>query len=270
MTTNNIDFGFGGDEFKGETKIIPYCQFLNSTARDFGIVITSTNAELAKFELINSWQPIEHQFADSSIETLLITRTPRLLVFNRSQLLMSNGTEIIPYNKTKSEEGYKAFSYAVVWFLNNNNQPISELPFRLKCSGFSGVTFLQNYSYYNRTECFCKKFLNVYKLLTGDRAIDKNDVFHAHAIYQPQLVRQKATSSVNGQSSFTVMTDSYIEPTKNNFGELIIKNGSPVSNKIKELIESTKSWLKTEVAADNDKAQPPSIEQEAEFAPILF
>ena len=178
-----------------------------------------------------------------------------MLFLNRSQLLMSNGTQIIPYNKAKSEEGYKAFSYAVVWFLNNNNQPISELPFRLKCSGFSGVTFLQNYSYYNRTKCFCKKFLDVYKLLTGDRAIDKNDVFYGHAVYQPQLVRQKATSSVNGQNSFTVMTNSFVQPTKDSFGELIIKNGSPVGNKIKELIKSTKSWLELELLDPQEKAQ---------------
>ena len=45
--------------------------------------------------------------------------------------------------------------------------------------------------YYNRTDSFCKKFLTVYKLLTGDRAIDKNDTFYAHAIYQPTLVRKK-------------------------------------------------------------------------------
>ena len=44
---------------------------------------------------------------------------------------------------------------------------------------------------------------------------------------------------------------------------------TPVSDKIKELIESTKSWLKTEVATDNDEAQPPSIE-EVEFDAIAF
>ena len=42
------------------------------------------------------------------------------------------------------------------------------------------------------------------------------------------------------------MTDSFIEPTKDNFASLIIKNGSIVSNQIKEFIETTKPWLKTE------------------------
>jgi hypothetical protein len=29
----------------------------------------------------------------------------------------------------------------VVWFLDNNNKPLSQLPFRLKCSGYSGTVW---------------------------------------------------------------------------------------------------------------------------------
>ena len=168
---------------------------------------------------------------------------------------MSNGIETIAFAKEKFETGeYKAFSYAVVWFLDHNNKPISELPFRLKCSGFAGLTFLKNYSYYNNPNSFCKKFLQTYKNLTGDRAIDKNEVFYAHGVYQPTLTRQKATSSINGQSSFAVMTDSFVEPTTANFGSLIIKNGTEVSNKIKELIDTTKPWL--EMSAISPSREP--------------
>ncbi len=242
---NNQDFGFNRDEFLGELSLIPYAQFLNASTKNFGIAITSANAELAKFELIDSWRTIEHEFADNSQETLLITQKPKLLVLNRSQAMMSNETETITYDKKKHDaEGYKAFSYVVVWFLDDNNKPLSELPFRLKCSGFSGLTFLQSYSYYNVADSFCKQFLATYKSLTGDRAIDKNEVFYAHAVYQPKLVRKKVTSNVNGQSSFAVMTDGFVEPTKDNFAQLIIKNGSEISNKVKEHQRDTKSWLK--------------------------
>lgn len=241
------DFGFGGDEYKGELSTPPYCQFLNASSQNYGIAITPANAELAQFELIDTWRLVEHEFSDGTRETLLITQQPRLLVLNRSLPLMSNDVETIPYSKQKFGSGnYKAFSYVVVWFLDRNNKPISELPFRLKCSGHAGFTFLKNYSYYNNPDSFCKKFLATYKILTGDRAIDKNDIFYAHGIYQPNLTRRKATSSVNGQSSFAVMTDSFIQPTKDNFGSLIIKNSSPTSNQIKQFIETTKPWLKTE------------------------
>ncbi|WP_156114165.1 hypothetical protein [Myxosarcina sp. GI1] len=151
----------------------------------------------------------------------------------------------------------------VVWFLDSHNQPLSELPFRLKCSGYSGITFLKNFSYYNNADSFCKKFLQTYKALSGDKAAEKNDVFYAHAVYQPTLVREKATSSVNGQSSYAVMTKSFVEPTRDNFTSLIVKNGSSVSERIKQLIETTKSWLKTEsVEPEEEKAESEELEQD--------
>ena len=242
-----VDFGFSGSEYQGELSTPPYCQFLNASSQNYGIAITTVNAELAEFELIDTWQPIEHEFSDGTRDTVLMTSTPRLLVLNRSMPLMSNDVETIPYTKQKFQSGnYKAFSYAVVWFLDNNNKPISSLPFRLKCSGYSGYTFLKNYDYYNNSDSFCKRFLQVYKLLTNERAINKNNIFYAHAVYQPTLTRQKAVSTVNGQSSFAVMTDSFIEPTKDNFASLIIRNGSTTSDRIKEFIETTSPWLKTQ------------------------
>ncbi len=260
---NYQDFGFNSEEFLGQLTTVPYCQFLNASSKNYGIAITPSNAELAGFQLIFAeanrrsegtsadssprWQLIEHEFSDGTNETLLVTNRPRVLILNRSIPLMSNEFETIPYDKEKFILGeYKAFSYVVVWFLDNNNKPLSELPFRLKCSGYAGLTFLKNYSYYNNASSFCKKFLHVYKSLTKDRAVDKNDIFYAHGVYQPMLTRKKATSSINGQSSFAVMTNSFLEPTEANFPSLIIKNGSEVSNKIKEFIQTTKPWLQIE------------------------
>lgn len=257
--SNYQDFGFSGDEFQGEITTVPYCQFLNASSQNYGIAITPSNVELAGFRACDGWRSLEHEFSDGTHETLLVTQQPRLVILNRSQPLMSDGITTMPYSKVKFNAGeFKAFSYVVVWFLDENNQPLSELPFRLKCSGYAGLTFLKNYSYYNNPNSFCKKFLNIYKTLTGDRAIDKNDIFYAHGVYQPNLVRQKATSSYNGQSSFAVMTDSFTEPTIANFASLIIKNGSTLSYKIKQLLETTQSWLKTE-----------TIEPEAEEQSII-
>jgi hypothetical protein len=173
-------------------------QFFNADSQKYGIAVTATNAEIAQFELLDSWQPTEHQFKDGTIETLFVTQKPKLLILNRAKPMMSNATETIAYDKNKCrQEGYKAFSYVVVWFLDNKNKPISKLPFRLRCSGFSGLTFLRNYDYHNNPHSFCQQFLAVYQSLTSDRAIDKNEVFYAHAVFQPQFVRQKVTSMVN-------------------------------------------------------------------------
>ena len=242
----NFDFGFNSDEFQGELSTVPYCQFLNGNANVYGMAITSSNAELAGFMPDNNWHLTEYAFDDGTQENLYMTRQPRLLIINRSQPLMTDGTVTLPYDRDKYDSStWKAFSYTVVLPVGADNKPLSDLPFRLKCSGFAGITFQKNYAYYNNADSFTKKFLQVYKTLTGDRAINKNDVFFAHAVYEPTLVRKKATSSYNGQSSQAVQTESFTEPTKDNFVSLIIKNGSPASNKIKEFIEETKEWLKT-------------------------
>ncbi|MEL6440477.1 MAG: DUF5895 domain-containing protein [Cyanobacteria bacterium J06621_8] len=254
---NYQDYGFTGDEFLGEMTTVPYCQFLNATQEKFGIAITTANAQLASFKPDANWQTMKHEFSDGTNEALLVSQQPRLLILNRSQPLMSDGVVTIPYSKVKFAEGeYKAFSYAVVWFVDSENRPLSELPFRLKCSGYAGLTFLKNYSYYNNSQSFSQQFLKVYKSLTGDRAISKNEVFYAHGVYQPQLLRQKATSAQNGQSSFAVMTASFVEPTTENFASIIIKNGSPVSEKIKQFQESTKAWLKTVTQEPEVDSQP--------------
>ena len=254
------DFGFNSNEFLGKLTTVPYCQFLNASTKNYGIAITPANAELARFEITDSWQLIEHEFSDGSNASLLVAKQPRLLVLNRSLPLMTNGLEMVAYTKEKFQTGeYKAFSYVVVWFLDDNNKPLSDLPFRLKCSGFAGLTFLKNYSYYNNPNSFCKQFLQTYKILTGDRAIDKNEIFYAHGVYQPTLTRQKATSSINGQSSFAVMTNSFLKPNTSNFGSLIIKNGTEVSHKIKELIETTKPWLEIDAISSSRESESASI-----------
>jgi hypothetical protein len=269
--SNYQDFGFNSDEFRGGITTVPYCQFLNATSQKYGIAITPSNAQLAGFKPVDSWKAIEHEFSDGTNEILLVSQQPKLLVLNRSQPLMSDGITTMPYSKVKNAAGgFKAFSYVVVWFLDNNNEPLSGLPFRLKCSGYAGLTFLKNYSYYNNPLSFSKKFLNVYKSLTGDRAIDKNEVFYAHAVYQPNLVRQKATSSHNGQSSFAVMTESFVEPTIANFGSLIIKNGSPFSHKIKQLLETTKPWVKFEVVEPEGEDREIEVSTQARLALAPF
>lgn len=255
--TNYQDFSFNGEEFRGEIDTPPYCQFLNASNSAFGLAITLANAELAQFKPTNGWTKVDHEFADGTQETLLVTKQPRMVVINRSIAMMSDGAKTIPYDKKLRETGdYSAFSYIVVWLLDQANQPLSTLSFRLRCSGYAGTTLLKNYQYYNNPNSFTKKFLEVYKSLTGDRSINKNEIFYAHGVYCPNLVRERVTSSYNGQSSFAVVVNSFIQPTPQNFGSLIIKNGSKVSNQIKEYQETTKSWLKEEQLKESVKEQP--------------
>jgi hypothetical protein len=252
--TNNqeFDFGFNSEEFEGEVVSVPYAQFLNGSDTVFGLAISKSNAELAEFSG-EGYQLIDHRFTDGTEVQMYICQTPRMVIINRSEPLMSNESETIPYDKIKYQEGdWKAFSYIVFWPVNAKNQPLSQMPFRIRCSGFAGITFLKNYSYYSNPDSFVRKFLAIYKALTGDRQIEKNEVFYAHAVYQIGLIREMAKSTHNNKSSMAVKTDSFLEPTKENFASLIIRNGSEFSDQIKSAIEETKAWLKTGTSAAVD------------------
>lgn len=243
-----LDFGFGGDEFKSDAKVIPYAQFLNGSSTIYGFAITQANAEMTGFEPTPDWEFIDYEFVNGDLDKLYITKSPRVLCINRSRPLMQSkdpgNSKIMPYEKEIfNADEYKAFSYMVIWPVDANNQLLSESPLRLKCSGYAGISFLKNFDYYNNNDSFCRNFLQTYKNLTSDRAINKNDVFYAHGVYQPNLVRQKVTSSYNGQSSFAVVADSFLVPDTSNFASLIVRNGSDVSDRIKQQIEDTKSWV---------------------------
>lgn len=242
---NNFDFGFDSEEFVGQSKTVPYCQFINSSNKTFGLGVTAANAELTEFSFQDNWEVQTVEFADGTEESMILTKSPRLVVLNKSKPLMAKENSSIEiYNRDKIEEGgYKVFSYAVVWFLDNENKPLSASPFRLKLSGYSGITFLKNYEYYNEQNCFTRQFLKTYKEVTGDKSLDKSRLFYAHAVFNFKLDRQKVTSSVNGQSSFAVQTTGFLTPTPDNIKTLIIPNKTETSDRIKELVESTQNWI---------------------------
>ncbi len=200
-------------------------------------------AEAAGFTPDDSWEIVPYQFHNGKEETLFIGQTPRLVILNRSGPLMSKDGEVIKYDVSKKGLGWKSFSYAIVFFLDENNQLLSQIPFRLKCTGQAGFSFIKHYSYYENSNNFTQQFLKIYQQLTGDRH-PKNQLFFSHAVYVPKMVKGMAVSRNNGQSSPACLTEGFLEPTLENFTSLIIRNGSEVSSQIKDAIESTKNWIK--------------------------
>ena len=245
-----MDFGFNDEKFKGESTVVPYAQFINPVRCSyFGVAIRESCVEAAGFIPTSSWMEVNHSFKGAKQpEKLLLCTNPRLVILHRSKPYMSNGSEVTLFDagRRNKEHGWKAFSYAVVLFLDENNEPLSELPFRLKCSGHAGMSFIKSYQYYQNTDSFVNKFISVYQELTGDKE-PKNDMFFAHAVYQPYFVEGEATAS-NGESSSCCLTSSFKVPNSENFTEFIIpwiKDGerNPESEKIIQMQKQSKSWI---------------------------
>ncbi len=241
-----VDFGFNSSEFESEREIIPIAQFLNPVrTSNWGIAIKINLATAANFNADDSWKIVKHQFSDGKNETLLLCQSPRLVVLHRSGALMSKDEEIIKYDASKQGTAWKSFSYAIVFFLDKNNQPLSQIPLRLKCVGQAGISFIKHYNHYNNSQSFTQKFFQVYQELTGD-CTPKNQVFFSHAVYVPNLVKGLAKSRSSELCSPACLTEGFLEPTTDNFTSLIIKNGSPVSTQIKQARADTEHWISLE------------------------
>ena len=248
-----MDFGFNSSEFEGTEEIIPYAQFINPVRSvNWGIGIKASCAEAAKFNPDSNWKLVKHKFGDGNREEIYLCQKPRLIILARSGALMGKDGQVTKYNAQLKNQGWKSFSYAIVFFLSEQNELLSETPFRLKCGGQAGITFIKNYSHYSNQECFTKKFLICYQYLTGDTS-PKNQLFFSHAVYIPFLREGEAFNRDKTQSSPACLTDGYLVPTPENLVTLIIRNATYTSDLIKQGIKATADWIKHESIAETEQ-----------------
>ena len=255
------DYGFNSDEFLGTLAHIPYAQFLNASNSTYGLAVTQPNAEASDLNIDKEyWRYHEHEFSNSEKVNTFIAIKPRVLILHRSNPFYKTVDDnIYKYNPSlkKVKEG-KAFSYLVVWFLDKNNNPLSKMPFRLLCKGYSGISFIKQYDYHDNSKSFCRQLLNVYKKATGDQKQELNEIFYAHAVYEPLLERKKVTSSYVNQSSYAVVTTSFDQPTIETLPNILIKYGTNMSQRILEARLLSKNWLNIEAIDSNNIVQEPT------------
>lgn len=234
----------------------PYCQFIRGTASKFGLGIDPINARKAGFADNPLWQKTTHEFNSGNEEEVYLTRQPRMVVLNRSKTMMTdNGRDIYLYDREECK-GYKAFSYWVIWFVDNENRPLSRLPFRLRCTGYQGTSLMKLYDYPNEENTFCDHVIDIYQRKARNPQIANKELFLAHAVYQPNLVREmKAPKSNPQHGSMTVIARDFLIPTAENFSSLIIKNGSLESQWISKFIADTKPWLKENLIKQLESSQ---------------
>jgi len=248
VATSPTNLGLNDADFAGGLNSIPYAQFINPSGPDsevWGIGIKKGSADLAGFKPDENWQLISHQFGESAYsEELYISSTPRVIVLNQGKLLMQskNGGKYFEFDPDLREKGgfEKVFSYVVIWFVGENNEPLSDKPFRLRCSGKPGGSFRQNF-YSGNPKCFAKMFLNLYQDLSEDKT-PKNWLFFAHTIYQPKIEIEEITLQ-NKSKVYVATTKSFVEPSLDNFVDIAIANGCDLSMKIREAMATSESWL---------------------------
>ncbi|MEO1671687.1 MAG: DUF5895 domain-containing protein [Cyanobacteria bacterium J06631_2] len=202
----------------------PYCQFIRGSTSRFGLGIDLLNAQKAGFRANPGWEETTHEFDSGNEGRIFLTRQPRMLVLNRSVTMMSdNGRDIYLYEREHCK-GFKAFSYWIVWFVDEQNKPLSALPFRLKCSGYQGTSLIKLYDHPQEENTFCDRVIETYCSLAQNPQVNNKALLLAHAVYQPNLVRElRAPRSHPQHKSMTVQAKDFLIPTRENFSSLVIK-----------------------------------------------
>jgi len=208
-----MSFGFE-NEATVESSIIPVAQFFNpSYSNNMGLGITEENAQKANFKPDETFELVDHVFGGSDTPTkVYLTKTPRLLVLTRQKgLFMQRNEEKAPLEKFDSKvfkkPEYKAWGYRSILFIDKNNQPLSEIPFRLKLGGCAGQSFRHNFDYGGN---FCDGptlfayLFSEFKKQT--KRVQEPVSFRSHMIFEPIFEKKKVGDK---QKNWACVTTGY-------------------------------------------------------------
>ncbi len=237
-----------GNQFEGDITLVPFAQIINPNKdpKIFGIGIQDSEANSAHFKPDEDWLEIKDYYRVGS--TIFVTSTPRILFLNSSDLLLEKEGVIKLFKKSTwakdKKDAWKIFRYAVVYFLDRNQNLLSKEPFRIKLAGSSGYALFQSYYSSKDRQCFCKQLLSAFKLLSpGNKGV--NEYFFTHGIFAPTLV-SKTVELDNGDTVGLIAVKSFEIPdgsSRDSFLKTFINGKSETSNLIKSATEVTQSWV---------------------------
>lgn len=271
----DFDFGFDDEKFESDVVRVNYAQFFNPKAgcTALGVGFVEDQAKQIGFTPDKNWEEFDHKFKGDrgTIKTkVYATMKPRMLVLREGKVYMADKEDrsiIIPYNRTKSNEGnWRSFSYKIVWFLAENNHPLHAIPVRLKFSGKANYTLANDYKAFKPEieKAYSDWELASGKAKPGQIKKAKGDLFFAHAIYQPTLEEGEASNGV--ASSPAVVCTGHKVPTADKIMEFLIPPTMPeLRAEILEYHDLAGDW----VIAKTD--EPPKVNPDTgEISPSDF
>lgn len=254
----------------------PYAQIINPKFSKkgilpYGFALTKTNAEACSFSPCDGWDLVEHEFASKSVEQVYMTLSPRLVILARTPVyllarkdkaFLGELKDIPDYWENKNN--YVTRNYAWCFILNEKNQPCHTVPLSISSTGASGASFNLAWLQYANSQKqqarggFCRDMEVVYAKARKQETKDMGELFHAHCIYQPIFEADERGIAPN---TALVAAVSKYQPANI---DLLIPNGSELSNRIKISRELVKDWrpraaTKQEtVAAESSESNDPT------------
>lgn len=234
-------FSYQGTGLEDNISIVPFAQILNPVKHPFvGMGIKKDQADLAGFKPVKGWELNKIMMGDDQQECYICT-SPRLIILSRSELLMVRESEIIKYDATRKEEGFKALSYAVVMFLDEKNNPISDLPFRVKTTKTAGKSFRDNYIKWQL------QLLSAYKSIEGST----EGLSWSAGVFAPTFVKSQSTSPDGNKINISEI-NSFVAITPTNLEANFILPTSKLGQELPNLKKLIKDWCNLIKVAEED------------------
>lgn len=254
----------------------PYAQIINPRFSKkgmlpYGFALTKTNADACSFSPPEGWDLVEHEFASKKIEQVYMTLSPRLVILARTPVyvLAREGKTFLGELKDipdywDKKRDYVTKNYAWCLLLNEENKPCHTVPLLISSTGASGASFNLAYLQYANPKKqqsrggFCRDMEVVYAKARKQEVKDMGELFHAHCIYQPQLEADE-----RGVAPDTALIAAVVKYQPAAI-DLLIPNGSDLSNRIKISRESVKDW-RPRAATKQDVATEPNNEVNSDY-----
>lgn len=232
----------------------PYAQIINPKFSKkgilpYGFALTKANAEACSFSPPEGWDLVEHEFASKSIEQVYMTLSPRLVILARTPVYVLARKDKAFLGELKNfpdywenKNNYVTKNYAWCFVLDEKNQPCHTIPLLISSTGASGASFNLAWLQYANSQKqqprggFCRDMEVVYAKARKQEIKDMGELFHAHCIYQPQFEADE-----RGVAPNTALIAAVVKYQPANI-DLLIPNGSELSNLIKVSKESVKDW----------------------------
>ncbi len=257
---------FASEEYVDSNARLPRIQALRgSSPKNCGFFIQIDQAAKAGWNNFDEKTLIEYAFEESGkTEQGILIQSPRMLVCPRSEVLAwdRNATRerkmlvvlgrYLPEHKVDSVGNLQLFE---VFLLDENNQPLHQLPFALQLKGATQATFSQHWQQFCNEMTFCHAVANQIP------ARPKNMLFRSLCVFSFKVAPEQAGAKVKSKACKVV---SHEKPTLENWKDYFVGFDSETKLFIHESLQPTRPKLVESLRlapAEEFVALPPSEDE---------
>jgi hypothetical protein len=252
---------YGSNDFN-----FPYIQVVRGEIdlSHCGYFIPLAQAEKAGWEHLNPAHLTEYTYNNGKTEIGCLIKKPRMLIcavyrlgaFDRRASQENDTFTIVGDWKEehRHDPNIGNFQIYLVIFLDKNNQPLHEIPFKLIAKGAHQGSLSQQW------QQFCTQISRLQAKALKVPFRPRNEQYNALCIFQPILTRE----SVGGKiKSPTCYVSDYVRPTELNWAQFFLGTNEVLADGVIEILNpQPRKFLKPVLMSGMDAAAEDAIEPE--------